>query len=122
MFIQNNQQLPGDVDTKQLAWKRAPIRSYFGSSSKAAPCLQIDDEFFWNSIDNHNRSCERYIGLMPHRLSEGRVKDLREAKKKNDKLILESGDLFVAEAKTKMNEWWLKKKVVSENVLCFVIK
>ena len=32
--------------------------------------------------------------------------------KKNDKLILESGDLFVTEAKTKMNEW-LKKKVVS---------
>ena len=47
-----DQQLPGDVDTKQLAWKRAPIRSYFGSSSKAAPCLQIYDKVFWNSIDN----------------------------------------------------------------------
>ena len=53
------QQLPGDVDTKQLAWKRAPIRSYFGSS-KAAPCLQIDDKVFWNSIDDHNCSCERF--------------------------------------------------------------
>ena len=98
------------------------VISYFGSSSKAAPCLQIDDEVFWNSIDNHNRSCERYIGLMSHRLSEGRVKDLRKAEKKNNKLILESGDLFVTETKTKMNEWWLKKKVVSENVLCFLIK
>ena len=39
-------QLPGDVNTKQLAWKRAPIRPYFGSSSKAAPCLQIDDKVF----------------------------------------------------------------------------
>ena len=77
-----DQQLPGDVDTKQLAWKRAPIRSFFGSSSKAAPCLQIEDEVFCNSIDNHNRSCERYIGLMSRCLSEGRVKDFREAEEK----------------------------------------
>ena len=41
-----DQQLPNDVDTKQLAWKRAPIRPYFGSNSKAAPCLQIDDKVF----------------------------------------------------------------------------
>ena len=41
-----DQQLPGDVDTKQLAWKRAPIRPYFGSSSKATPCLQIDNKVF----------------------------------------------------------------------------
>ena len=41
-----DQQLPGGVNTKQLAWKRAPIRPYFGSSSKAAPCLQIDDKVF----------------------------------------------------------------------------
>ena len=77
-----DQQLPGDVDTKQLAWKRTPIRSYFGSSGKAAPCLQIGDKVFWNSIDNHNRSCERYIGLMSRCLSKGRVKDFREAEEK----------------------------------------
>ena len=77
-----DQQLPGDVDSKQLAWKRAPIGSCFGSSSKAAPCLQIDDKVFWNSIDNHNRSCERYIGLMSRCMSEGRVKDFREAEEK----------------------------------------
>ena len=41
-----DQQLSGDADTKQLAWKRAPIRPYFGSSGKAAPCLQIDDKVF----------------------------------------------------------------------------
>ena len=41
--------------------------------------------------------------------------------KKSDKLILESGDLFVTEAKAKMNEW-LKKKVVSENGWCFLVK
>ena len=76
-----DQQLPGDVDTKQLAWKRAPIRSYFGSSSKAAPCLQIDDKVFWNSIDNHNRSCERYIGFMSPCLSEGRVRFSRSRRK-----------------------------------------
>ena len=41
-----DQQLPGGVNTKQLAWKRAPISPYFGSSSKAAPWLQIDDKVF----------------------------------------------------------------------------
>ena len=41
-----DQLLSGDVDTKQLAWKRASIRPYFGCSSKAAPCLQIDDKVF----------------------------------------------------------------------------
>ena len=65
-------QLPGDVDIKQLAWKRAPIRSHFGSSSKAAPCLQIDDKVLWISIDNHTRSCEKYIGLVSRCLSDGR--------------------------------------------------
>ena len=77
-----DQQLPGDVETTHLAWKRAPIRSYFGSSSKAAPCLQIDDKVFWNSIDNHNRSCKRCIGLMSRCLSEERVKNFREAEEK----------------------------------------
>ena len=32
-----DQQFSGDADTKQLAWKQAPITSYLGSSSKAAP-------------------------------------------------------------------------------------
>ena len=77
-----HQQLPGDVDTKQLAWKRAPIRSYFGSSCKAAPCLQIDDKVLQNSIDSHNCCCERYIGLMSRCLSEGRVKHFCEAEEK----------------------------------------
>ena len=77
-----DRQLPDDVDTKQLARKRAPIRSYFGSSSKAAPCLQVDDKVFLNSIDNHNRSCERYIGLMSRCLSEGRGKDFCKAEEK----------------------------------------
>ena len=113
-------QLSGDVDTKQLAWKRAPIRSYFGSSGKAATCLQINDKVFWNSIGNHNRSCERYIGLMSCCLSEGRVKDFREAEEKRQ-VDTKIRGFFVTEAKTKMNEW-LKKKVVSENAWCFLIK
>ena len=76
------QQLPDDVDTKQLTWKRTHVKSYVGTKSKAAPCLQIDDKVFWNSIDNHNRSCERYIGLMSRCLSEGRVKDFRKSDEK----------------------------------------
>ena len=76
------QQLPDDVDTKQLAWKRTPMKSYFGTKSKAAPCLQIHDKVFWNSIDNHSRSNERYIGLMSRCLREGRVKDFRKSDEK----------------------------------------
>ena len=52
-----------------------------------------------------------YVALPEWRKSEVFVK-----LKKNDKLILESGDLFVTEAKAKMNECWLKKKVVFKNV------
>ena len=48
------------------------------------------------------------------------AKDFREAEI-HDKLLLESGDLFVTKATTNMNEW-LKKKVVSEMVRCFLIK
>ena len=51
-------------------------------SSKAAPCLQIDDKVFRNLIDNPNRSSERYIGFISRCLSEGRVKDFREAEEK----------------------------------------
>ena len=53
-------------------------------------------------------------------LSEGRVKGFGEAKEKRQ-LISESGDLFVTEAKTKMNER-LKKNAVLENVWCSLIK
>ena len=45
-LIDRDQQFPGNADTKQLAWKQAPITSYLGSSSKAAPCLQIDVKVF----------------------------------------------------------------------------
>ena len=79
-----DQQLPGDVDTKQLARKRAPIRSYFGSSSKEVPGLQIADKVFWNSINNHNRSCKRCIGLMSRCLSEERVNREAEEKRQVD--------------------------------------
>ena len=99
---------------QQLAWKRAPIRSNFWFSSKAAPCLQIDDKVFWNSIDNHNRSRERYIGLMSRCLSEGRVKDFRNAKEKLQVDIRIRG--CICHGSRDENEW------VAENVWCFLIK
>ena len=67
---------------------------------------RLTTKFFLNSIDNHNRSSERWFYVI---MPEWKV---FAKPKKNDKLILESGDLFVTEAKTKMNEW-LKKKAVS---------
>ena len=65
---------------------------------------RLTTNFFWNSIDNHNRSCKRWSYVI---MPEWKV---FAKPKKNDKLILDSGYLFVTEAKTKMNEWLQKKK------------
>ena len=72
-----DQQLSGDVDTKQLAWKRAPIRPYFGSSSKAAPCLQIDDKVFLE-FDRQSQPLLREMVLCHN----ARVKGFRKAEEK----------------------------------------
>ena len=72
-----HQNLTDEVDIQQLAWKRAPLKSYFTSQSKHAPCLTVVNKFFWNSVDNHNRSCERFIGRMSRCLSDKKVRDFR---------------------------------------------
>ena len=56
--------LPSQVNTHEMLWSRSPLRSFFSEKSKSAPCLQYCHARFWWSIDNHNRTCERYIGKL----------------------------------------------------------
>ena len=81
-----HQNLSDDVDIQQLAWKRVPLKSYFTSCSKVDPCFLVPNKNFWNLVDNHNRSCERFIAitdLMSHCLTERKVRDFKTFEKKD---------------------------------------
>ena len=85
-----HQNLSDEVDIQQLAWKRVPLKTYFTSRSKVAPCLLVPNKNFWNSVDNHNRSCERFIGRTSHCLTDRKVRDFKtfEEKDRTDSKIL----------------------------------
>ena len=70
-----DQSLPESVDTEALALKRTPIKSYFSKASKQAPCVHNGNMQFWNNVDNHNRSCERFIGKMSKCLLDRKIQD-----------------------------------------------
>ena len=72
-----HQNLTDEVDIQQLAWMSVPLKSYFTFQSKHARCLTVVNEFFWNSVDNHNRSCERFIGRISRSLNDKKVRDFR---------------------------------------------
>ena len=55
--------VPDHADASSLNRETAPLRSFFSSSRKDAPCLKVESPF-WNSIDNHNHSCARCTGHM----------------------------------------------------------
>ena len=40
-------------------------------------------KFFWNSVDNHNRSSERFIGRMSHCLTDVKVRGFKTFKVKD---------------------------------------
>ena len=63
------------VNTRELCWSNRKVRSFFTVESAFAPCISIGSSDFWRSIDNHNRSCERYIGKMALVLKKGWVRD-----------------------------------------------
>ena len=52
------------VDTKELLLNGRPLQPFFSIESQCAPCVSKGTSDFWLSIDNHNRSCERFIGIM----------------------------------------------------------
>ena len=63
------------VNTRALCWGKSGIRKFLTMESVCAPCLSFGSSLYWRSLDNHNRSCERYIGKMAPILKSGRVKD-----------------------------------------------
>ena len=63
------------VNTRELCWSDQPLKSFFTSESSAAPCITAGSSIYWQSLDNHNRSCERYIGKMGLVFKNGWVRD-----------------------------------------------
>ena len=80
------------INPFQKAWtlKRILMKSFISKASKQALCVHTGNITFWNSVDNHYRTCERFIGKMskcllqckfmivPHRTQEGKWIDLRD--------------------------------------------
>ena len=85
-----HQNLFDKVDIQQLAWMRVPLKSYFTSHRKVAPCLVEPNKNFENLVDNHNRSCEWFIGRMSHWLTDRKVRDFKtfEEKDRSESKIL----------------------------------
>ena len=74
--------IPDHADASSLAWKTALLRSFFSSSRKDAPCLKVESAF-WNSIDNHNHSCERCTEHMTRCISDRKVQDYKTEADRN---------------------------------------
>ena len=63
------------VDAQRNLSRMKPLKAYFTIEGQCAPCLSIGNEDHWNSVDNHNRTCERHIGLMKDIISKGKIVD-----------------------------------------------
>ena len=50
------------VKTRSLCWSAKDIKSFLTIESACAPCITRATPEFWRGIDNHNRTCERYVG------------------------------------------------------------
>lgn len=72
------QDLPESVDIDDLLWSNKPLKKFFTSHQKHAPCLSVGDEKYWRSVHNHNQSCERNIGWLRHAFVDGRIRDFKD--------------------------------------------
>ena len=62
--------------TREPCWSNKPIKHFFTVETCAcAPSLSVGSSLFWRSVDNHNRTSERYIGKVALVLNNGWVKD-----------------------------------------------
>ena len=59
------------TNTRELCWSRKPVQSFLTVESACAPCISHGSATFWQRMDNHNRTCERYIGKMGLVLKSG---------------------------------------------------
>ena len=68
------------VNTRELCWSSKGIKSFLSVESACAPCVSAGSSSYWRAIDNHNWSCERYIGKMGLVLKNKWVQDSKSAK------------------------------------------
>lgn len=61
------------VDVEDLLWSSRPLKAFFTIESQCAPCISHGNYNYWNSVDNHNRSCERLIGVMKDIIGKGKI-------------------------------------------------
>ena len=54
-----------------------PLKGFFTAESRNAPCVVLREQQFWKAIDNHNRSCERFIGKMSTVMEDKKVREER---------------------------------------------
>lgn len=87
------------VDTRKLCWSKKPIKHFFTVESACAPCISHGSTEFWQNVENHNRTSERYIGKMGDVFKNGWVKDNQDDKLDNRVrgYVLNMGDLVESE-------------------------
>ena len=56
--------LQESVPVEEYIWQSKPIKEFYTKSTKQAWCLRAGSPSFWRSIDNHNRTCERFNGYL----------------------------------------------------------
>ena len=79
---------PKNVDIQQALLKRKQSRDFFSEESKFSPCIAcFSSPVFWKSIDNNNRSTERFIGRL-NLIVNGMVRDDLQNFDKTDLRIL----------------------------------
>jgi len=79
---------PNNVDIEQALLKRKQLRDFFTEESKLSPCIAcFSSPMFWKSIDNNNRSTERFIGRLKL-IVNGMVRDDLQNLDKTDLRIL----------------------------------
>ena len=72
------------VNTRELCWSNKPVKSFLTVESVRAPCITRGSSPYWRSLENHNRSTERYIDKMSNVIKHQRVKDQKKASNKVD--------------------------------------
>lgn len=63
-LLNDRQRLPRSIPTEEYLWQPRSIREFYVRRTKDAWCLRSATPSFWRSIDNHNRTCERYNGYL----------------------------------------------------------
>ena len=74
-LLNERQRLPGRIPTKEYLWQPKSIREFYVRRTKDAWCLRSATPSFWRSIDNHNRTCERYNGYLGKLFERKGIKD-----------------------------------------------